>query len=155
MVRIEPRPLNSIPVNFKEWDGLVRLCFGRKNKTLGGIFRTKTVLELIESNYKTYKALQVNNGKGVAASGGMLGAQSMGHKKKTKGGTRTGLGKDEDMDVDGDGAAAGAASKDGVRRLVEEVLESNSFEQMRASKMSQDDFLLLLATFNEKGIHFA
>ena len=155
VVRIEPRPLNSIPVNFKEWDGLVRLCFGRKNKTLGGIFRTKTVLELIESNYKTYKALQVNNGKGVAASGGMLGAQSMGHKKKTKGGTRTGLGKDEDMDVDGDGAAAGDAGKDGVRRLVEEVLESNSFEQMRASKMSQDDFLLLLATFNEKGIHFA
>ena len=38
---------------------------------------------------------------------------------------------------------------------MEEVLESNSFEQMRASKMSQDDFLLLLATFNEKGIHFA
>lgn len=157
VVRIEPRPLNSIPVNFKEWDGLVRLCFGRKNKTLGGIFRTKTVLELIESNYKTYKALQVNNGKGVAASGGMLGAQSMGHKKKTKGGTRTGLGEDEDMDVDGNGAAdaAGDASKDGVRRLVEEVLASNSFEQMRASKMSQDDFLLLLATFNEKGIHFA
>lgn len=157
VVRIEPRPLNSIPVNFKEWDGLVRLCFGRKNKTLGGIFRTKTVLELIESNYKTYKALQVNNGKGVAASGGMLGAQSMGHKKKTKGGTRTGLGEDEDMDVDGAAAAdaAGDASKDGVRRLVEEVLASNSFEQMRASKMSQDDFLLLLATFNEKGIHFA
>jgi 18S rRNA (adenine1779-N6/adenine1780-N6)-dimethyltransferase len=26
---------------------------------------------------------------------------------------------------------------------------------MRSSKMSQDDFLLLLATFNEKGVHFA
>jgi len=43
VVRIEPRPINTVPVNFKEWDGLVRLCFGRKNKTLGGIFRTKTV----------------------------------------------------------------------------------------------------------------
>jgi 18S rRNA (adenine1779-N6/adenine1780-N6)-dimethyltransferase len=35
------------------------------------------------------------------------------------------------------------------------VLDSNDFVQMRASKMTQDDFLLLLATFNEKGIHFA
>jgi len=42
-----------------------------------------------------------------------------------------------------------------VRALLEEVLATNCFEQMRASKMTQDDFLLLLATFNEKGIHFA
>jgi hypothetical protein len=34
VVRIEPRH-PGIPVNFKEWDGMVRLCFGRKNKTLG------------------------------------------------------------------------------------------------------------------------
>ena len=61
VVRIEPRH-PGIPVNFKEWDGMVRLCFGRKNKTLGGIFRTKTVMELIETNYKTYKALQVRPG---------------------------------------------------------------------------------------------
>jgi 18S rRNA (adenine1779-N6/adenine1780-N6)-dimethyltransferase len=35
------------------------------------------------------------------------------------------------------------------------VSEANDHVQMRASKMTQDDFLLLLATFNEKGIHFA
>ena len=38
VVRIEPRHPPP-PVNFLEWDGLVRLCFGRKNKTLGAIFR--------------------------------------------------------------------------------------------------------------------
>lgn len=38
VVRIEPRNPPP-PVNFLEWDGLVRLCFGRKNKTLGAIFR--------------------------------------------------------------------------------------------------------------------
>ena len=163
VVRIEPRPINSIPVNFKEWDGLVWLCFGRKNKTLGGIFRTKTVLELIESNYKTYRALQVNNGKGVSSGigGGMLGAASMGKRKKSKGGTRFGLGgvdsKMDTMDVDDDddSNAPPEATKDGVRRIVEDVLATNSFEKMRSSKMSQDDFLLLLATFNEKGVHFA
>ena len=92
VVRIEPRPLNSIPVNFKEWDGLVRLCFGRKNKTLGGIFRTKTVLELIESNYKTYKALQVNNGKGVAARG-HAGRAEHGSQEKNQGRHSDGTGQ--------------------------------------------------------------
>jgi 18S rRNA (adenine1779-N6/adenine1780-N6)-dimethyltransferase len=47
------------------------------------------------------------------------------------------------------------ATKEGVRKIVEEVLATNAFETMRSSKMSQDDFLLLLATFNEKGVHFA
>ena len=174
VVRIEPRPINSVPVNFKEWDGLVRLCFGRKNKTLGGIFRTKTVLELIETNYKTYKALQINNGKGVsatAAGGGaaagtkMLGAASMGHRKKSKGGFGAAMGSADDMMDVGTGGGGGGGggmgpreekvTPDFVRKLVEDVLATNDFESMRASKMTQDDFLNLLATFNEKGIHFA
>jgi len=173
VVRIEPRPINTVPVNFKEWDGLVRLCFGRKNKTLGGIFRTKTVMELIETNFKTYRALQINNGKGVAAAGAgagagagrsadragtkMLGAANMGHRKKSKGGFSAAM--DTDTSMSGGGAGAGPEEErvtpELVRRLVEEVLDSNDFVQMRASKMTQDDFLLLLATFNEKGIHFA
>jgi 18S rRNA (adenine1779-N6/adenine1780-N6)-dimethyltransferase len=47
------------------------------------------------------------------------------------------------------------SAKEHARQIVEEVLATNAFEQMRSSKMSQDDFLLLLATFNEKGVHFA
>jgi len=45
------------PINFTEWDGLLRLCFGRKNKTLGAIFKHDSVLKLLESNYKTYCSL--------------------------------------------------------------------------------------------------
>jgi len=44
-------------VNFTEWDGLVRLCFTRKNKTLSAIFRTDSVTKMLEANYKTYCAL--------------------------------------------------------------------------------------------------
>ena len=47
------------PINFVEWDGLVRLAFSRKNKTLGAIFRQKMVLGMLENNYKTY--CSVNN----------------------------------------------------------------------------------------------
>jgi len=45
------------PINFTEWDGLLRLCFGRKNKTLGAIFKPDSVMKLLESNYKTYCSL--------------------------------------------------------------------------------------------------
>jgi len=45
------------PVNFVEWDGLVRICFIRKNKTLAAIFKSKSVIEILTSNYKTYCSL--------------------------------------------------------------------------------------------------
>jgi len=45
------------PINFLEWDGLIRLCFSRKNKTLGAIFRQDNVIALLEQNYKTFCAL--------------------------------------------------------------------------------------------------
>jgi len=41
------------PVNFKEWDGLLRLCFTRKNKTVASIFKSTTVTDMLTSNYKT------------------------------------------------------------------------------------------------------
>jgi len=45
------------PINFTEWDGLLRLCFGRKNKTLAAIFKHDSVMKLLEGNYKTYCSL--------------------------------------------------------------------------------------------------
>eukprot|EP01016_Furgasonia_blochmanni_P001219 TRINITY_DN10453_c0_g1_i2.p1 TRINITY_DN10453_c0_g1~~TRINITY_DN10453_c0_g1_i2.p1 ORF type:complete len:231 (+),score=70.38 TRINITY_DN10453_c0_g1_i2:64-756(+) len=66
IVRIEPR--NPLPnINFIEWDGLLRICFIRKNKTLGAIFRKKPVLKVIEKNYKTFLALQ-NGGHEIGKS---------------------------------------------------------------------------------------
>jgi len=51
-------PLNPPPpINFVEWDGFIRLCFGRKNKTLGAIFKQSNVIDLLEKNYRTYCAL--------------------------------------------------------------------------------------------------
>ncbi|KAF0916896.1 hypothetical protein E2562_015073 [Oryza meyeriana var. granulata] len=60
VVRIEPRK-SLPPVSFKGWNGLVRLCFNRKNKTLGAIFKQKRVLELLEKNYKTMQSLQLTS----------------------------------------------------------------------------------------------
>jgi len=57
VVRITPFT-KPVPVDFTEWDGLVRLCFNRKNKTLGALFKPKTTVEMLEKNYKTYCSLK-------------------------------------------------------------------------------------------------
>lgn len=55
VVRVEPiQP--PPPINFKEWDGLVRICFSRKNKILAASFKTKSVMDMLENNYKTWAA---------------------------------------------------------------------------------------------------
>jgi len=41
-------------LNFDEWDGLTRICFNRKNKTLFSLFKKKTIREMLLENYKTY-----------------------------------------------------------------------------------------------------
>jgi len=48
-VRIEPRRPPP-PINLREWDGFIRICFGRKNKTLGSIFRQTSTLLLLARN---------------------------------------------------------------------------------------------------------
>jgi len=53
VVRIEPKNPPP-PVNFQEWDGLVRIAFVRKNKTLAAGFSSKAVLDVLEKNYRIH-----------------------------------------------------------------------------------------------------
>jgi len=57
VVRIEPRNPPP-PINFKEWDGLTRVCFVRKNKTLSAAFNSTGVQLLLEKNYKVQCSVQ-------------------------------------------------------------------------------------------------
>lgn len=57
VVRIEPR--NPPPqINFTEWDGLTRIAFTRKNKTLAAAFKQSSVLQTLENNYKLQASLK-------------------------------------------------------------------------------------------------
>merc|ERR1712142_373372 len=53
VVRIEPKNPPP-PINFQEWDGLVRIAFVRKNKTLAAGFSSKAVVDLLEKNYRIH-----------------------------------------------------------------------------------------------------
>lgn len=62
VVRIEPiHP--PPPINMIEWDGLTRICFGRKNKTIKANFRTKPVIAMLENNYKVFLSKKNMNSK--------------------------------------------------------------------------------------------
>ena len=56
VVRIEPKNPPP-PINFKEWDGLVRIVFVRKNKTVAANFGSKAVMDMILQNYRTQCSL--------------------------------------------------------------------------------------------------
>ncbi|XP_030049030.1 dimethyladenosine transferase [Microcaecilia unicolor] len=56
VVRIEPKNPPP-PINFQEWDGLVRIAFVRKNKTLSAAFKSSAVQELLEKNYRIHCSL--------------------------------------------------------------------------------------------------
>ena len=56
LVPKRPRPT----ISFEEWDGMLRIAFLRKNKTLrAGFLGVTSVMELLEGNYRTFCA--VNN----------------------------------------------------------------------------------------------
>lgn len=57
VVRIEP--INPPPkVDFKQWDGLIRICFSRRLKMLRAIFKQNKIAEMLDKNYRTYCSTQ-------------------------------------------------------------------------------------------------
>ncbi|RDW57998.1 rRNA adenine N(6)-methyltransferase [Coleophoma cylindrospora] len=176
VVRIEPKIGTDRPgVSWDEWDGMLRICFVRKNRTMRASWLgTKEVLAMVERNYRVYCAL---NSIPI---------------------DETEIGEEEDMDVD-DGAAPGGGDewggimdvddeadetpsffkeeaervarenggktkskkkktrvaelvKEKIRKVLEDVTE---LAERRAGKCDENDFLRLLSAFNEEGIHFA
>jgi len=58
VTRAHCAPCATLPLSpLQEWDGLVRVAFLRKNKTLAGTFRTAKILELVERNYRLHCSL--------------------------------------------------------------------------------------------------
>lgn len=51
LVRIEPRK-PAPPINFIEWDGLIKICFNRRHRILNAIFANKNVINAISKNHK-------------------------------------------------------------------------------------------------------
>jgi 18S rRNA (adenine1779-N6/adenine1780-N6)-dimethyltransferase len=52
VVPLDPPP----PIRFEEFDGLTRILFSRRNKTVHGNFMARGVIEMLEKNWRTWCA---------------------------------------------------------------------------------------------------
>ena len=116
VVRIEPRN-PPYDIDYVEWDGMTRICFMRKNKTLGALFRNDHVVEMLHTNYCAFQRLKASTSTG--------------------------------------GASPDLPTVEETKERIAKLLQDNEFDQKRASKLDLDDFMQLLALFNEAGFHFS
>ncbi|XP_061343994.1 ribosomal RNA small subunit methyltransferase-like [Gastrolobium bilobum] len=150
VVRIEPRK-PRIEVKQKEWDGFLRICFNRKNKTLGSIFRQKNVISLLEKNYKTVQALKLSQEGSLKEIDTKMDFSSFGDDQDMEM-DDYGVDDDDEMEVE-DGEADQVQSE--FKDKVLGVLKEGDFEEKRSSKLTLQEFLYLLSLFNKAGIHFS
>lgn len=161
-----PRPT----ISYDEWDGMLRICFVRKNKTLRSSFLgTSSMMDLLEANYKTWCAqndVPVDDGPAPEAEA----IEETMDVDPVDGDEMDGV-----MDGDQDDvpdffkeqvaaqqkpAKTPSRKKRGmaallVREKVRRVLEDETkLADQRARMCDEGDFLRLLHAFNQEGIHF-
>jgi 18S rRNA (adenine1779-N6/adenine1780-N6)-dimethyltransferase len=179
VVRMTPK--NPRPqISYDEWDGLLRVCFVRKNKTLrASFFGTTSVMDMLEANWRTWCAQQ-----GVAVDDSPLaeGEEGMdvdmaGEEEPEQEEPAVGDEMDEDdvpaffreeadrkgREKDERGGSGGGAKRrrrgrvaELIREKTRKVLEDDTqLAEKRARACEEGDFLKLLYAFNKEGIHFS
>ncbi|KAI4370852.1 hypothetical protein MLD38_019153 [Melastoma candidum] len=146
VVRIEPRKPAPDAKLVREFDGLMRICFNRKNKTLGSIFKQKSVISMVEKNYRTLQAVGQSLGN-VTMDGLEFGDAE--EDLRIDDGDDNG---EDEMEMDDMDCSGGGLSE--FKTKVMNVLKEGDFEDKRSSKLTQQEFLYLLSLFNKAGIHF-
>ncbi|KAL4945616.1 hypothetical protein BDV06DRAFT_22213 [Aspergillus oleicola] len=95
VVRVEPKQ-NRPDISWDEWDGMLRICFVRKNKTLRAGFMATKIRAMVERNWITWASMHPE--KVLDADVELLtGNTAFPEKFAAKGGDA----EDVDMDVDG------------------------------------------------------
>lgn len=170
VVRIVPK-VPRPDISYDEWDGLLRIAFVRKNKTLRSSFLgTSSVVSMLESNYRTWCAqndIPVEVGPDDSPDDEAMNIEDDAEDAEP----------DELMDIDDDddvpdffkelsdeklspprtnprkkqGRVAGL-----VREKIRQVLEDDTaLAEKRARMCDEGEFLKLLWSFNQRGIHFS
>ncbi|KAL5348578.1 Dimethyladenosine transferase [Pseudogymnoascus australis] len=182
VVRIEPKTGSDRPgVSWEEWDGMLRVCFVRKNRLMRASWSGKEVLALVERNYRVWCAMN-----DVPLEEGVVEGEDEEMDIEDAGPAQEEWDGIMDVDGDVDGVADDAAEDDNtpsffkelatqspaapqktkskrpktrvaalVRSKIMRVLEETELADRRAAKCDENDFLRLLAGFNAEGLHFA
>ena len=173
VVRLVPK--NPRPqISYEEWDGLLRVVFVRKNKTLrASFFGTTSVMDMLDSNYRTWCAQN-----DVVVEEGL---EEGGNDDSMEVDEEVGVPEGEDdwdgIDEEDDDVPAffkeemalratplrerlskrrrkgkvAELVREKVRKILEDVTD---LAEKRARACDEGDFLKLLWAFNQEGIHF-
>ncbi|CAL3967426.1 unnamed protein product [Diplocarpon coronariae] len=173
VVRIEPKTGAERPgVSWDEWDGMLRICFVRKNRTMRASWLgTKEVLAMLERNYKVWCSAnqipvdetEIGEGEEMEVDG--LDAAEWGGimdvDEEEEGDTPAFFKEKAERALKDVGAKTKSKKKktrvaelvkEKIRKVLEDVTE---LADKRAGKCDENDFLRLLSAFNDEGIHFA
>ena len=173
VVRLVPK--NPRPnISYEEWDGLLRICFVRKNKTLRANFLgTNSILSMLEQNYRTYCAQNdIPLEEGPADESTLMEVENLQDNPDVPDNDEQ---WDGFMDIDDEDdlptflkeqskpqipeRTPSRKKRDKVWLLVREkvrsILENQTqLADKRARMCDEADFLKLLYLFNLEGIHF-
>ncbi|EAW11898.1 dimethyladenosine transferase [Aspergillus clavatus NRRL 1] len=179
VVRVEPKA-DRPDISWDEWDGMLRICFVRKNKTLRAGFMGTKVRALIERNWITWVSMHPEKvthsdidflqGKDVPVAQGGDDDMDMGDGEDAPE-----AGDDEDdifMDLGDENDTPVTATKGSLVAIgdqqvpramvtkliqvkIQRVLEQAGLSNARANKCDENNFLQLLHGFNTEGIHFS
>ncbi|PKY02920.1 S-adenosyl-L-methionine-dependent methyltransferase [Aspergillus campestris IBT 28561] len=175
VVRLVPK--NPRPqIDYNEWDGLLRIVFVRKNKTIRSSFLgTTSVMDMLEANYRTWCAqndIPVEDGPAENAGPDAMEEDDL-HNDDADEPEEEAMEVDDDDDVPDffkEQANARiqealrsrpARKKKGkvaelVREKIRQVLEEETkLGEKRARMCDENDFLKLLWACNQKGFHFS
>lgn len=184
VVRLVPK--NPRPqISYEEWDGLLRVAFVRKNKTLrASFFGTTSVMDMLEANYRTWCAqndVRVEDGPAEDGEGATVISDEDREGEDEWNGImdvddKEGIGEEAEEEDDGVPAffieeqdmQKLYAPKNGskkrkkgkvaelIREKVRRILEDETeLADRRARSCDEGDFLKLLWAFNKEGIHFS
>ncbi|KAF2819647.1 rRNA adenine dimethylase [Ophiobolus disseminans] len=170
VVRIEPK-FPRPQIAYEEWDGLLRIAFVRKNRTLRASFLgTAAVLELLASNYRLFCA-QHDIPLDDSPVDPTADSETM-EIDTTAEEEFNGFSDPDDPDdelpdffkqMQAEGMKKNGANRkrkgrvsELVREKVRKVLEDDTqLADKRARMCDEGDFLKLLYAFNQEGIHFS
>lgn len=167
VVRVEPK--NPMPqIDFVQWDGLLRLSFSRKNKTLGAVFKTKSILNGlflynqkvaksgVQDNKLDYKIFLRPDSKMVEESDDKVKTECIDDFEEEIDEPHNGKKQstnhfEEELELNEESTSKEYTE---FKETVMAVLSINNFDKERASKLHWSSFLELLQLFNQHKIFF-
>jgi 18S rRNA (adenine1779-N6/adenine1780-N6)-dimethyltransferase len=139
------------PLDFREWDGLLRLCFARKHRTLKSLFGQQRVVRLLQKNRDiVHQYHQPGAEESSMSTMGLLDmvSEDDDHEDASSMSSLPGLETDAEQEQSTETLRA-------IREEIHRILEEQELHQARAARMSLEDFLRLLCAFQHHGFRFS